>query len=711
MSEKSGKGIKNRFNKEALSEKIKSRGKDAASKTAPGKIVDGIKTAGRFAKKLIQAAINAAKALVSFIVNLFTNPLFYVPVIVFIVIAVVLTSATLFGPNFIEYDCGKLNAPEFTVLTDRDVRVKLMMGHFMNQGWDRHTSAVWSLALDARSDGNPQRGSNCDSNECLDQSTGPVGLGLFSGDIRKELVEFAKGKNLIWSSSSVQLRFLTNYIEEREDEFISNGMTASGFDKLIGNDGDISINSTEIEELIEEYKEEGSQCQAIGDGCSESSWDSSGRRKARCRKAGLNADNLAAFGWSFAREEIDGYLADTPSSSCPIDEENVMQGHHVVEVDGGCTKSRTTKEEYVEAMRLAVENSYPSNFFGYASCDQVVGVAIVGSEYDTNFVARGCGNINRYLQESPKWMRVDCSDRQPGDIVLFLNDDGITWGHVILYVGNVDGCESGECFIEGSYGEYEAKQRDSVVGDPCTYGTGYQGRTQYWWRCVGCNQRWCMSKSKENNYDQAEKRKKTIILIVGVALLFLMGIYTLVGRADPSRSKITDCKTGDCLQGETLRNALTKELEENTTFWSKDSVLDIETMDKKKGKKLYQDWLSDKNTLIVSNHFSDAIFMNWQPTSVSYSKVHEKELGEIYIVCDISFDIRSIVSSPGDEFGSGHKELIDNIEKKITGVIANFSYNEETSIWEFVDSEMLGPLSKTWNGVSRSPIKDPTRSD
>lgn len=283
----------------------------------------------------------------------------------------------------------------------------------------KRESSINSTTVQTVSIKDPDYYKSCD-NECVlswgDVGGKAVGLIQWDGGRRIKLVEYAKSKGKAWYDANAQLEFL--YIEANGSHKSSYKKTfvdcssvnecVAAFCKDIEVAGDPALNERVdyAEAFLKEFKP--STISGGSGSVSTCSGDSSG----------MDTSSLAKFAISIAY---------------PWEEYNKSN------VAGGDTYGKNNATSaYKEAKALAVKNGGADPMGDlYASCDRFVATILKATKADVDVPWGSTTEQYAYFSKSPKWKKVSCKERKPGDVIITTTN-----GHVMMYVGDVNGRDS-----------------------------------------------------------------------------------------------------------------------------------------------------------------------------------------------------------------------------------------------------------------------------
>lgn len=252
-----------------------------------------------------------------------------------------------------------------------------------------------------------------------------IGIIQWDGGRRVQLVNFAISEGTHWYDFNTQLKFFKKELDGAEGQNLVNG----GFNDLTKTIADyVSIFNLKFERSALSGTEEGDRprIQYAMDFASRYT-DGSGLAM-NCIGGSVNTSNLIqlAIASSYTASERNskaygfGYCTDL--KNCGQD---------------------FAKEEYKLANQIAYEKTGADGQNGLlASCDRFVATMLRATGVDEEFPWGATTQQAEYLESSPKWQPISCSDRQPGDVLIFKKNANVSNGHIMLYVGMVEGKDS-----------------------------------------------------------------------------------------------------------------------------------------------------------------------------------------------------------------------------------------------------------------------------
>lgn len=248
-----------------------------------------------------------------------------------------------------------------------------------------------------------------------------VGIVQWDGNRRVELVNFAISEGTQWHDLTTQLKFLKKEMDSDEKE----QLIAGGF--------------TEIGKTLEDYTK---------------IWNKHFERSAKAgtpagdnpRIANATAFSSAYEGGSFSAGLSDNCIGGLFAGG-GVDTSNIIElavaasWPNRSDSLGSCSSLTNCGQAfatnaYKQAKIAAEAATNKDSIQGLlASCDRFVATMYRATGHDSNFPWGDSSVQGDYMKESPNWEKVSCQERHPGDVL---------WreGHVMLYVGNINGQDS-----------------------------------------------------------------------------------------------------------------------------------------------------------------------------------------------------------------------------------------------------------------------------
>lgn len=266
--------------------------------------------------------------------------------------------------------------------------------------------------------GNPEmtEWETCDNDCVLDtyksQSNKGIGIVQWDGGRRVGLVNFAKEQGTQWHELNTQLKFLKKELDGRKGKDLSLG----GFTRTTRSIADY----TTIWDEKFEVSDLKSTDKRIAYAESFASKYSGGRGLATNCIGGIGVDTS-----NLVKLAIESAWPNAQSSNSY----------------GRCSTYKNCGSEfampaYIRAKKIAEDSTGADNSPGLlASCDRYVATMYRATGKDPEFPWGNVAIQMDYMENSPKWEKVSCQNRVPGDVVA-------RKGHIMLYLGIVNGVDS-----------------------------------------------------------------------------------------------------------------------------------------------------------------------------------------------------------------------------------------------------------------------------
>lgn len=404
------------------------------------------------AQQLATNAIAAAKGFVSgiaFIGKLLVNPVFWAAIAAVIVLAVIISMASVIGGNDYNKACDSNGVGSVNVADDADdfTRQAAIASWLMNTPFnvtggqpmtkEQAAGVLGNLMLESymanpkaiQGDHTVTEWQTCD-NDCILSWGGSgkaIGLVQWMGNRRIGLAKFAKSEGTQWYDLTTQLKYLKMELdgEGPGGSYDMNQLVSGGFgdpNKTLEDYTWIWQNKFEragesrtssVYLMREQYAQEFySRFDGSGVG--------GGSLATQCvgGAGSIDASNLVqlALDISYTREE-----------------KRAGYGYGSCGALAGCGQS-FSKPEYIAAKKLAEETTGADPFPGLtASCDRMAATLYRLTGVDENFPWGDTGTQINYMNDpSNGWVKVSCQERQPGDALAKV-------GHIMVYIGMIDG--------------------------------------------------------------------------------------------------------------------------------------------------------------------------------------------------------------------------------------------------------------------------------
>lgn len=328
----------------------------------------------------------------------------------------------------------------------------------------------------------PATASNADVRAIVSDPTKPIGLIQWLGSRAHAMIDLAESSSRVWSDGNVQVEYLASELNGAEGKALKNagffepGQSIEDYTRifnrafvrscdLIGPTDSIScgINvkydrraaGNERLKFAQDFA--ASYSQGSGGGVS------AGGGGSNCVTSGGGFDNSNAVQLAI-------------SIAYPASQKNMAKVNSSDKL-GGSVAPQAYKDAKASAEAIGGKDPWAGL---YASCDRFV-ATVIKNTTDPDIPWGATRHQFDYLSKSPKWQAYHTkSEARPGDIWITPGSGGS--GHVVIYVGNVDGVDS---IADASY-----MQRVGRVSSASHYTEGLvelngRGRTYTGFRFVG----------------------------------------------------------------------------------------------------------------------------------------------------------------------------------------------------------------------------------
>lgn len=374
-------------------------------------------------KRKFQALARSGKVFLRSLASLLFNPIFWIVVLVITIIFTsymgILAFYSSIGRNDLGDDCGTNPSSSSELKLDPNMSENESAVAVMNWLTSNNFKGLGDKPMSkeqaAGVAGNMMQESTFNP-KAVNSSSGASGLFQWLGGRRNSLVKFASSQGKSWEDPTVQMEFMMHELETTEKATInafkaaeSKNMSPADWSALWG------------------YEFE-----RFGDG-----------------EAGARDQNAERY---FKLDISDGQVyAANSSSHCSngstsdfddvIEMAKALSEGQVGPWDYHCGKG--ANPAYLAARQKQVEAGLgigTANVCGgdYADCSKFVGT-VVNNLIDKDYPPAGSWNQRDYLKASPNWEEItNFGDLQTGDVMVTKAGQA---GHVIMYLGTVDGAE------------------------------------------------------------------------------------------------------------------------------------------------------------------------------------------------------------------------------------------------------------------------------
>lgn len=405
-----------------------------------------IQTGGDTAKQKIEAVFNLLKTAV----QAFFNPVTLVAIAVIIVFLVISSISSVVGKNDYNIMCSSDGIGVVSISDDADDFTRLsaitawltstpfekfggkpftkeqaigIIGNISQESYRGNPKAI-------QGDHSMTQWSDTNNEKVLSWGTAggkAIGIIQWDGIRRVQLVNFAISEGTHWHDFNTQLKFFKKELDGAEGQNLING----GFNDLTKTIADyVSIFNLKFERSALSGTEEGDRprIQYAMDFASRYT-DGSGLAM-NCIGGSVNTSNLIQLAIASSYTAVERNSKAYGFGNCGSNLKNCGQDF--------------AKEEYKLANQIAYEKTGADTGANglLASCDRFVATMLRATGVDEEFPWGATTQQAEYLASSPKWQPISCADRQPGDVLIFKKNANVSNGHIMLYVGMVEGKDS-----------------------------------------------------------------------------------------------------------------------------------------------------------------------------------------------------------------------------------------------------------------------------
>lgn len=293
-----------------------------------------------------------------------------------------------------------------------------IMGNMMSESYGANPRAI-------QGDNSLSQWETTSNDEVL--SWGNVGgkaVGIIQWDRgrRVKLVNFAKSEGTQWYDLTTQLKFLKSEIDSgyENEQLISGGFNEPG------------KSLEEYTKIWNKYFERSAQA---GTPAGDNPRIANAEAFSSAYQGGSFTTGLSSncLGGLFAGGGVDTSNIVELAISAAWPNRNSALGSCSTLTNCGQTFA-TDAYKQAKIMAEAATSNDPIRGL-LASCDRFVATMYRATGHDSSFPWGDTAVQGNYMRESPNWAQVSCQERRPGDVL---------WrpGHVMLYVGNVNGKDS-----------------------------------------------------------------------------------------------------------------------------------------------------------------------------------------------------------------------------------------------------------------------------
>lgn len=378
------------------------------------------------------------------IFNLLINPIFWIIVLIIIIIVYFSSMLAIVGQNDYNIMCDQSgvgvvsidpSADDFTRqsaivswLTSTPFEINGgrplsreqaigIIGNMMSESYGANPRAI-------QGDSSLSQWETSDNDEVLSWGNdGGKAIGIIQWDKgrRVELVNFAISEGTEWHDLTTQLKFLKSEMDAGEKEqLISGGFNEPG---------------KSLEEYTKIWNTHFERSAQAGTPAGDNPRIANAEAFSSAYQGGSSTMGLSSncLGGLFVGGGVDTSNIIELAIASAWPNKNRALGNCSNLTNCGQTFS-TDAYKQAKIMAEAATNNDPISGL-LASCDRFVATMYRATGHDLSFPWGGANEQGNYMKESQNWAQVSCQERRPGDVL---------WrdGHVMLYVGNVNGGDS-----------------------------------------------------------------------------------------------------------------------------------------------------------------------------------------------------------------------------------------------------------------------------
>lgn len=456
-------------------------GKDGLKEKATKALADKIGKNETINKinNLSQKAISVGKSILNsggVFVKTIINPIFWIAIGIIVLIIAISSAVSVIGGNDYNQSCDYNGVGSVNVADDADAFTRqsaiaswLMSTPFKALGdkpmsKEQAVGIIGNLIQESfganpkamQGSGTTDAWKTCGNDCVIAISGGGKAFGILQWDSgrRTNLAKFAKEKGTEWHDLSTQLEFLKVELDGAEKGSLARGFSTPGksiaeytmdwsnhvercgtchnesrvaYSEDFGKKftGGVVSSTPSTPENEETESEEGNEEE--GEESSEEEVSAPvavGSLSTQCVTSGgsIDTSSVTQLAISLAWTREDRRSGDVGYGVC---------------ADGSANCGESfSKPAYIEAKKLAQEKTSADPDPGLlASCDRFVATVIRLSGIDEKFPWGATRQQLDYVESSPDWSRISCQERKPGDVL-------VRDGHIMLYIGEVDGVDS-----------------------------------------------------------------------------------------------------------------------------------------------------------------------------------------------------------------------------------------------------------------------------
>lgn len=389
-----------------------------------------------------------AQRIASIIISQLFGPLgiaLLITFVVFIISVGVISSTKIFGISDFNISCGSGGSSSVEISPDADdftrqsaVAAWLTSTHFEQFGGplskEQAAGIIGNMKQESNggrpgyiqtlSIGNDDYYKTCD-NACVKEFNGvegrAIGMLQWDGGRKVKMIEYAESQGKQWYDLNVQLDFM----KQEFDGLEGFNLIAGGFIDKIHTPAEYAWKFNRIYERSAD-KEDSPAANVRRQYAEEffKNYKGAGSFVSNCSGGSIDTTNLVQLAIQVS------YPWSDYGSSWGREHGIPMCSTHV-----NCGQTYS-KPEYIKAKEYAEEQTGADPLSGLlSSCDRFVATMLRATGVDTEFPWGSTREQIPYMDNSSKWERISCQDRQPGDVIGKV-------GHIMLYIGIVEGQDS-----------------------------------------------------------------------------------------------------------------------------------------------------------------------------------------------------------------------------------------------------------------------------
>lgn len=426
--------------------KDKEGGAPNAGEAAKDKLTKDTKIgkAEKFVKDVQRNATLVANVAITFL-QLLINPIFWIIVLIIIIIVYFSSTLAIIGQNDYNIMCDEsgvgvvsidpsaddftrqsaivswLTSTPFAINEGRPLSREQaigIMGNMMSESYGANPRAI-------QGDSSLSQWETTNNDEVLSWGNdGGKAIGIIQWDTgrRVELVNFAKSEGTEWHDLTTQLKFLKSEIDSgyENEQLISGGFNEPG---------------KSLEEYTKIWNKHFERSAQAGTPAGDNPRIANAEAFSSAYQGGSSTMGLSSncIGGLFAGGGVDtSNIIELAIASAWPNKSSALGNCSSLTNCGQTFATDAYKQAKIMAEAATSNDPYSGLL---ASCDRFVATMYRATGHDPSFPWGGADEQGKYMRESTNWAEVSCQERRPGDVL---------WreGHVMLYVGNVNGEDS-----------------------------------------------------------------------------------------------------------------------------------------------------------------------------------------------------------------------------------------------------------------------------